>query len=79
MKFEYKEAKITRQLRRRMTVNPEVSALRAYKVRPTGGEVIGIVAGSDLAGKPGWGFYKNDVFTGGFGTRQQAAEKLLIA
>jgi hypothetical protein len=80
MKFEFKSTKVPSRARKRLP--DDVTDPRAYKVRLKPGPgydggVIGMVVGSDLAGKPGWSTFDNGVLSGGFGTRQAAAESMV--
>lgn len=80
MKFEFKQVQVPTRAAKRLP--DEVENPRAYKVRlkrepgePTW-PVIGLVIGSDLAGKPGWSTFVDGKLSGGHGTRQAAAEAL---
>lgn len=81
MKFDFKQVKVPPRAAKRLP--QEVTNARAYKVRQAAGrtgdsgDVLGLVIGSDLAGKPGWSTYYDNVLSGGFGTRQLAAESLV--
>jgi hypothetical protein len=72
MKFEFKEVPVPRKIRRQMVG----ANVRAYKVRVKGGDVVGVVCGSELGSKPGWGRVDGDRFHGGQRTRHDAAEAL---
>lgn len=74
MKFDFKQVALPSRAAKRLP--KDVTSPRAYKVKPKGGKVIGMVIGTDLAGKPGWSVWRNGKLSGGHGTRQHAAEAL---
>jgi hypothetical protein len=73
MKFEFKKVPVPSRAKK--SLDKSVTNVRAFKVK-CDGNVIGTVVGSDMAGKPGWGYMREDKLYGGFGTRQLAAERL---
>jgi hypothetical protein len=80
MKFEFKQVKVPSRAAKRLP--NYVNNPRAYKVRLKPGPgydggVIGIVVGSDLAGKSGWSTWRDGKLAGGFATRRAAAEALV--
>jgi hypothetical protein len=80
MEFEYKQVKVPARAAKRLP--SETSNPRAYKVRLKAGpgydsSVLGLVIGTDMAGKPGWSTYYDSVLKNGFGSRRDAAVSMV--
>jgi hypothetical protein len=83
MKFEFKQTKIPKRALKRLPATASNYGgiapgdnLRAYKVRPVDGDVLGLVIGSNLVK---WSNYKDGVLRQGFPSQQVAAEDLVTS
>lgn len=78
MKFDYKRASVPRKAFRHLShLGVDPNSIMAYKVREQGStKPLGIVVGSSLGGKKGWGYMAGGEFFGGKPSRHEASERL---